>query len=286
VFGALVRVMLHRGPTELTLREIAAEAGLTAGALVQRFGSKRALLLAHARHAAATGDVGFSAPVGARATSPLQALRAATAVHARLAESPRAALRNLQRVVTELSPTYAAVALAIRKPPFPELPGTVPAVRQSYRLQCAADGMLYQLAICHAARQLGLEVQLCRRGDETARAAHSLSVTPGEVEEFVTGSGRPAGPPWTQELGGPVFADNGSVSQKHIAEFFALLGRGVKEPGWQNTQLSRAWLAIVPGYSHYNFVSATELAPIIIDKYLADPQTNPSAGAAAASQAE
>ena len=81
-----------------------------------------------------------------------------------------------------------------------------------------------------------------------------------------------------------VFADNDSVSQKHIAEFFALLGGGVKEPGWQNTQLSKARLAIVPGYSHYNFVSAPELAPII-DKYLADPLTNPSAGAAAASQA-
>jgi pimeloyl-ACP methyl ester carboxylesterase len=81
-----------------------------------------------------------------------------------------------------------------------------------------------------------------------------------------------------------VFADNDSVSQKHIAEFFALLGGGVKEPGWQNTQLSRARLAIVPGYSHYNFVTATELAPII-DKYLADPLTGPSTGAAAASQA-
>jgi pimeloyl-ACP methyl ester carboxylesterase len=56
-----------------------------------------------------------------------------------------------------------------------------------------------------------------------------------------------------------VFADNDSVSQKHIAEFFALLG-GVKEPGWQNNQLSRARLAIVSGYSHDNFVSATELA--------------------------
>ena len=80
-----------------------------------------------------------------------------------------------------------------------------------------------------------------------------------------------------------VFTDNDSVSQKHIAEFFALLGGGVKEPGWQSTQLSRARLAIVPGYSHYNFVTATELAPII-DKYLADPLTDPSAGAAAASQ--
>jgi hypothetical protein len=81
-----------------------------------------------------------------------------------------------------------------------------------------------------------------------------------------------------------VFADNDSFSQKHIAEFFALLGGGVKEPGWQNTQLSKARLAIVPGYSNYNFVNATELAPII-DKYLADPLTSPAAGAAAASQA-
>ena len=80
-----------------------------------------------------------------------------------------------------------------------------------------------------------------------------------------------------------VFADNDSVSQKHIAEFYALLGGGVKEPGWQNTQLSKARLAIVPGYSHYNFVTAVELAPII-EKYLADPLTNPPAGAAAASQ--
>src|SRR5437588_11255415 len=48
VFAALVRVMLRRGPAELTLGAIAAEAGVTAGALVQRFGSKRQLLHAHA----------------------------------------------------------------------------------------------------------------------------------------------------------------------------------------------------------------------------------------------
>jgi pimeloyl-ACP methyl ester carboxylesterase len=81
-----------------------------------------------------------------------------------------------------------------------------------------------------------------------------------------------------------VFADNDSISQKHIAEFFALLGGGVKEPGWQNTQLSRSRLAIVPGYSHYNLLSSSEV-PQIIGKSLADPLTNPPAGAAAASQA-
>jgi hypothetical protein len=57
----------------------------------------------------------------------------------------------------------------------------------------------------------------------------------------------------------------------------------VKEPGWQNTQLSKARLAIVPGYSHYNFISSLE-APQIIRKFLDDPLTNPPAGAAAASQ--
>jgi hypothetical protein len=81
-----------------------------------------------------------------------------------------------------------------------------------------------------------------------------------------------------------VFADNDSVSQKHIAEFFALLGGGVREPGWLNTQLSKSRLAVVPSYSHYNFITSAE-APQIIGKFLADPLTNAPAGAAAASQA-
>src|SRR5437868_3898561 len=95
VFAALVRVMGRVGPAELTLRAIAAEAGVTAGALVQRFGSKRALLLAHARHAAATGDIGFGAPADVHTASPLGEIRAAVTVYARLAESPRATVRNL-----------------------------------------------------------------------------------------------------------------------------------------------------------------------------------------------
>ena len=102
MFGALVRVMHRRGPAELTLREIAAEAGVTAGALVQRFGSKRAMLLAHARHAAATGDVGVPVPAP-RTASPLATLRSVTAVHAQLAGSPRAALRNLAYLHNDLA---------------------------------------------------------------------------------------------------------------------------------------------------------------------------------------
>jgi AcrR family transcriptional regulator len=102
VFAALVRVMQRRGPAELTLREIAREAGVTAGALVQRFGSKRAMVLAHARHAAATGDVGVTVP-SPRTSSPLEALRSVTARYAQLADSPRAALRNLAYLLNDLA---------------------------------------------------------------------------------------------------------------------------------------------------------------------------------------
>ena len=102
MFAAVVRVMQRRGPAELTLREIAADAGVTAGALVQRFGSKRAMLLAHARYAAATGDVGVTIP-RPRTSSPLAALRSVTAMYAQLADSPRAAVRNLAYLHNDLA---------------------------------------------------------------------------------------------------------------------------------------------------------------------------------------
>lgn len=81
-----------------------------------------------------------------------------------------------------------------------------------------------------------------------------------------------------------VFADNDSVPQLKVAEFFALLGGGVKEPGWMNTQLSRSRLAVVPGYSHYNLLSSPEV-PQIVGKFLADPLAEAGQGAAATSRA-
>jgi hypothetical protein len=107
--------------------------------------------------------------------------------------------RALERVVSELAPTCRVTALAIRKPPFPRIPSSVRAVHASYQLLCSADGMLYQGALCRAAKQRGLEVRLCRRGDEVKLAATSLGVQPDEIEEFVSRTGRPAGPPWTQD---------------------------------------------------------------------------------------
>ena len=125
---------------------------------------------------------------------------AANALIARVRESiERCTVRSLRVLVADLAPSFRVVALAIREPPFAELPETVATVWQSYQLQCAADGMLYQLAWCRAARELGLEVHLCRRGDEAGRAAARLHLGTDMVEAFVNGIGRPSGPPWTGE---------------------------------------------------------------------------------------
>lgn len=79
-----------------------------------------------------------------------------------------------------------------------------------------------------------------------------------------------------------VFTDNDSIPQNQIAEFFALLGGGVKEPGWINTKLSKSRLAVLPGYSHYNFMTSIEV-PAVIEKFLSDSLTNLATGAASAS---
>jgi hypothetical protein len=105
----------------------------------------------------------------------------------------------LHRVKTEMAAVHPLVAMAIRLPPFPELPQSVAHVRKSYRLQCCADGMLYQLALCRTARDLDLGVDQYPRGDETLSAAEQLGVAADDLRTFVTQTGRPYGAPWTED---------------------------------------------------------------------------------------
>src|SRR5689334_25365224 len=94
--------MTRAGPGELTLADIAAEAGVTAGALVQRFGSKRGLLLALAEGAAA-GTAEFLDAFGRGHASPLGAVREYARCLAHLAESPAALARNLAYLQIDLA---------------------------------------------------------------------------------------------------------------------------------------------------------------------------------------
>jgi pimeloyl-ACP methyl ester carboxylesterase len=68
-----------------------------------------------------------------------------------------------------------------------------------------------------------------------------------------------------------LFADHDAVSTKHIAEFFALFGGGLQDAGWEGTpKYARARLAIVPGYTHYNFGQGPDIARVI-EAYLTNP---------------
>ncbi|GAB2925604.1 TetR/AcrR family transcriptional regulator [Nonomuraea fastidiosa] len=76
ILQATARALGRHGPQGLTLAAAASEAGLAPATLVQRFGSKRGLLLALAAHAADTAGRPFE-QARQEHGSPLEALRAA-----------------------------------------------------------------------------------------------------------------------------------------------------------------------------------------------------------------
>jgi AcrR family transcriptional regulator len=74
VLDAVGRVVSQHGPQGLTLANVGAEIGLSAATLVQRFGTRRGLLVAFAKRASERGSEPFS--VAARSSrSPLATLR-------------------------------------------------------------------------------------------------------------------------------------------------------------------------------------------------------------------
>ncbi|MCF6475997.1 TetR/AcrR family transcriptional regulator [Nonomuraea sp. MG754425] len=76
ILAATARAIGRHGPQGLTLAAVAGQAGLSPATLVQRFGSKRGLLLAFAAHAAHTAAEPFERARREHG-SPLAALRAA-----------------------------------------------------------------------------------------------------------------------------------------------------------------------------------------------------------------
>jgi pimeloyl-ACP methyl ester carboxylesterase len=61
-----------------------------------------------------------------------------------------------------------------------------------------------------------------------------------------------------------VFGDNDAISPPHAAEFFALLGGGKKDAGWDGSGMSTSRLAILPGATHYNITSSPALVPTVV----------------------
>lgn len=60
-----------------------------------------------------------------------------------------------------------------------------------------------------------------------------------------------------------VYADADSVPVTHIAEFYALLGGGLRDAGWDGSLRGRNRLSIAAGSTHYNVCQSPAIAGIV-----------------------
>src|SRR4051794_38083380 len=102
VLAAAAEVVNRVGPSRLTLQRVADEVGLSAPTLVQRFGSKRGLLLAMGDQAAASWQETFAA-ARARSDSPTGALIEALVDLTAHVATPEAMANNMAFLQIDLS---------------------------------------------------------------------------------------------------------------------------------------------------------------------------------------
>jgi AcrR family transcriptional regulator len=112
ILAATARVMQRRSPTQLTLADVAKEAGVVPATLIQRFGTKRGLLLAMCRTAPGGVPQQFAA-ARARHGSPLKALVELYADCTAFAPTPEAMANGLAYLQIDLTdPEFHAITLA------------------------------------------------------------------------------------------------------------------------------------------------------------------------------
>jgi AcrR family transcriptional regulator len=102
VLAAAGRVFGRVGPARFTLADVAQEAGLAPATLVQRFGSKRALMLAFAEHAASLARQPFE-QARTQVAEPLGALRTALLIASRSTKGRRELTHSLAFLLEDLA---------------------------------------------------------------------------------------------------------------------------------------------------------------------------------------
>jgi AcrR family transcriptional regulator len=102
VLAAAGRVFGRVGPARFTLADVAREAGLAPATLVQRFGSKRALMLAFAEHAASLARQPFE-QARTQVAEPLGALRTALSIASRSTKGRRELTHSLAFLLEDLA---------------------------------------------------------------------------------------------------------------------------------------------------------------------------------------
>jgi AcrR family transcriptional regulator len=112
ILAATARAMQRLSPTQLTLADVAKEAGVVPATLIQRFGTKRGLLLAVCGTAPAAVPQQFAA-ARAKHSSPLKALVELYADCSGFAPTPEAMANGLAYLQIDLTdPDFHAITLA------------------------------------------------------------------------------------------------------------------------------------------------------------------------------
>lgn len=164
ILKAAFRAIARLGPGRLTLADVAKEAGVSAAALVQRFGSKRALLLAAARDAASGADYIFPG-LRARHRSPLAALLGLAGCMTMLGSTPEAVANTLAFLQLDLDdPDFRGHALAGSKGSHAGIRALVKdAIRAGELVSCDAGRLAWALQAALNGSLRGWAVH--RRGD-------------------------------------------------------------------------------------------------------------------------
>jgi AcrR family transcriptional regulator len=111
LFAATARVMQRRGPAQITLADVAKEAGVVPATLILRFGSKRNLLLETCRSGTRDLPQQFAA-ARAKHKSPLKALVEMYLEYCSFAATPEAMAIGLAYLQNDLTdPDFRAVTL-------------------------------------------------------------------------------------------------------------------------------------------------------------------------------
>jgi AcrR family transcriptional regulator len=160
ILKAVFRAITRLGPARLTLADVAGEAGISAAAVVQRFGSKRALLLAAAADAAGGSDYIFPG-LRARYRTHVGALLGMAECMTLMGSTPEAIANTLAFLQIDLTdPDFHRHALAASR-------GTLAGVRALVRDAIQAG----ELRRCDAGR-LASALQATMNGSMLNWAVH------------------------------------------------------------------------------------------------------------------
>ena len=115
ILKAASKIVAQTGPDNFTLADVGQEVGLSAATLVQRFGSKRLLMLAMLEQMTSLVNGRFAAKV-AEGETPLESLYAAALDRADPAHGPENVANGMAFLFTQISdPDFQAIAAASAK---------------------------------------------------------------------------------------------------------------------------------------------------------------------------